>query len=97
MTLIESLVSCVMQQKMTKLVTGTLQYVKKQRIGKHDRDDPVSVPFIVFRYIQHVNGVFSETHHENDVNSIQVILLLKYVINTMAIPFVVLKEIQRQE
>lgn len=29
-----------MQQKKTERVTGTLWYVKKQRIGKHDRDDP---------------------------------------------------------
>ena len=85
-----------MQQKMTELITDTLQYVKKQRIGKHDRDDPVSVPFIVFRYIQHVSGVLGEIHHKNDVDSIQVIILLEYVINTMATPTNIMKEIRRQ-
>lgn len=40
-----------MQQKMTKLVTGTVYIVKKQRNDKHDRDDPESVAFIAVCFL----------------------------------------------
>lgn len=86
-----------MQQKMTECVTDTSWYVKKRNNNKHDRDDPVSVAFIVFRFLYYDSGVLGEIHHKNAVDSIQMIIQLKYVTNTMAIPVVVMKEIRRQD
>lgn len=94
--MIESLVYCFVQHEVIKLVTGTVCIVKKQRINKHDSDDHISVAFIAFCYLQHESGVLGENHHENAVDSIQVIILLEYITNTMAIPAVVVIEMQRQ-
>lgn len=95
--MIESLVYCLVQQEVIKLVTDTVCIVKKQRINKHDSDDPISVAFIALCYLQHESGVLGENHHENAVDSIQVIILLEYITNTITIPAVVMKEIQRQD
>ena len=56
---------------MTVLVADTVCIVKKQRIGKHDRDDPVSVPFIVFRFLCYESGALGEINNRSGINSIQ--------------------------